>query len=194
MGMTETLQAPLREMSEIKIFILFLMDGVGRPLDFIEINDIVIQNGVVRPFDFCVAFPDLLETGHVTMEQNAGGEYYSVTDIGREAAHSLGGKILHTTMDKALQNAILLLNLRKSGAGYRYSIEAMPNGKFLFHLYYTEGGTDTIALSVMTETAKEAENMEIEFEQHPELFRRSLLSLLTNSAAPIDEYEPYRLL
>lgn len=192
--MTETLQAPLREMSDIKIFILFLMDGVGRPLNFIEINDIVIQNGVVRPFDFCVAFPDLLETGHITMEETTAGEFYSVTDIGREAAHSLGGKILHTTMDKALQNAILLLNLRKTDSGYRYSIEALPNGKFLFHLRFTENGTDTITLSVITQSEKDAENMEIELEQHPELFRRSLLSLLTNSAAPINEYEPYRLL
>ena len=192
--MTETLQAPLREMSDIKIFILYLMDGVGRPLDFIEINDIVIQNGVVRPFDFCLAFPDLLETGHVVMETTPAGEYYSVTEIGRDAAHSLGGKLLHTTMEKALQNAILLLNLRKTGGGYRYSIEGLPNGKFMFRLSYTEKGVDTVALSVVTDTAKEAENMEIEFEQHPELFRRALLSLLTNSAAPIDEYEPYRLL
>ncbi|MBR5869946.1 MAG: DUF4364 family protein [Clostridia bacterium] len=192
--MTETLQAPLREMSDIKIFILFLMDGIGRPMDFIEINDIVIQNGVVRPFDFCVAFPDLLETGHILMEETPAGERYSVTDIGREAAHSLGGKLLHTTMDKALQNAILLLNLRRTGAGYRYTIEALPSGKFVFHLHYTENGTDTVSLSVVTNTAKDAENMEIEFEQHPELFRRALLSLLTNSAAPIDEYEPYRLI
>ena len=58
--MNETLQAPLRDQSDIKIFILFLMDSIARPLDFIEINDIVIQNGVVRPFDFCLAFPDLL--------------------------------------------------------------------------------------------------------------------------------------
>ena len=186
--MTETLQAPLREMRDIKIFILFLMDGIGRPMDFIEIN------GVVRPFDFCVAFPDLLETGHVVMEETPAGERYSVTDIGREAAHSLGDKLLHTTMDKALQNAILLLNLRKTGAGYRYSIEALPGGKFMFRLYHSENGMDTIALSVVTETAKEAENMEIEFEQHPELFRRALLSLLTNSSAPIDEYKPYRLI
>ena len=63
-----------------------------------------------------------------------------------------------------------------------------------FHLYYTENGTDTITLSVVTESAKEAENMEIEFEQHPELFRRALLSLLTNNAAPIDEYKPYHLI
>ena len=192
--MTEILQAPLREMGDIKIFILFLMDGIGRPMNFIEINDIVIQNGVVRPFDFCVAFPDLLETGHIRMEETPEGELYTVTDIGREAAHSLGDKLLHTTMDKALQNAVLLLNLRKSGAGYRYSIEALPNGKFMFHLCYAENGTDVIALSVVTDTAKAAENMEIEFEQHPELFRRALLSLLTNGAAPIKEYEPYQLI
>lgn len=192
--MTETLQAPLRDMSDIKIFILSLMDGIGRPLDFIEINDIVIQNGVVRPFDFCLAFPDLLETGHVLMEETPSGELYTVTEKGSEAAHNLGSKLLNTTKEKALQNAILLLNLRKTNAGYRYHTEALPNGKYLFCLFYSEGGADVISLSVTVNTRKEAENMEIEFEQHPDLFRRSLLSLLSNNAAPIAEYEPFRLL
>ena len=192
--MTETLQAPLRDMSDIKIFILSLMDGVGRPLDFIEINDIVIQNGVVRPFDFCLAFPDLLETGHVVTEETPSGELYSVTEKGSEAARNLGSKLLNTTKEKALQNAILLLNLRKTNAGYRYNTEALPNGKYLFRLFYSEGGADVISLSVTVNTRKEAENMEIEFEQHPDLFRRSLLSLLSNNAAPIAEFEPFRLL
>lgn len=192
--MTETLQAPLRDQSDIKIFILFLMDSIARPLDFIEINDIVIQNGVVRPFDFCLAFPDLLETGHVMMDDSTGKELYSVTAVGHEAAQSLPGKILTTTKEKALQNAVLLLNLRKSNAGYRYNTEALPNGKYRFTLYYTENKEDVLSVSAVVATPKEAENMEIELEQHPDMFRRALLSLLSNDAGELEQYDPYQLL
>ncbi|MBP3919913.1 MAG: DUF4364 family protein [Clostridia bacterium] len=192
--MNETLQAPLRDQSDIKIFILFLMDSIGRPLDFIEINDIVIQNGVVRPFDFCLAFPDLLETGHIVMDNHTGKELYTVTPLGHEAAQSLPGKILNTTKEKALQNAVLLLNLHKTNSGYRYNTEALPGGKFLFHLHYTEQNEDVLSLNVVVKSQKEAENMEIELEQHPDMFRRALMSLLANNPGEIEEYAPYQLL
>ncbi len=192
--MTETLQAPLREMGDIKIFILSLMAGIDRPLDFIEVNDIVIQNGVVRPFDFCVAFPELIETGHVAVQETERGEVYTVTELGREAAYNLGSKILHTTKDKALQNAILLLNLRSTGGEYRYSTQALPNGRFQLQISFIENGEETLAVSVVTETRREAENMEFELEQHPDLFRRVLLSMLYGNAGPVREYHPYLLI
>ncbi len=192
--MTESLQAPLRDQSDIKIFILFLMERIARPLNFVEINDIVIQNGVVKPFDFCLAFPDLLETGHIIMQEDSGEERYSVTEKGREAAQNLDGKILNTTKEKALQNAILLLNMHKLNAGYRYHIEERPGGKFVFSLHFSQQKEDTLSLSIVTDSQKDAENMEIEFEQHPEMLHRAILSLLSNSAKPLLDYEPYRLL
>ena len=192
--MNEPLQAPLRDQSDIKIFILYLMDSIAKPLDFIEINDIVVQNGVVRPFDFCLAFPDLLETGHIVMDDSTGTELYTVTRIGHEAAQSLPGKILLTTKEKALQNAILLLNLRKTNSGYRYNTEALPGGKFMFRLHYTEQNEDVISVSIVVESRKEAENMEIELEQHPDMLRRALLSLLSNNAGELIGYAPYDLL
>ncbi len=189
--MNETLQAPLREQSDIKIFILYLMERIGRPLSFVEINDIVVQNGVVRPFDFCLAFPDLLETGHVSVEETDRGEWYSITEIGKEATRNLSNLVLHTTREKALQNAILLLNMRKTETEYRYHIESMPDGRFLFRLFFTEKKVDIISLSVVVDTKKEAENMQVQFEHHPDMFRLALKSLLVNNAASISAYDPF---
>ena len=192
--MTENLQAPLRDPSDIKLFILYLMEHIGRPLDFVEINDIVIQNGVVKPFDFCLAFPDLLETGHIRLTEENGHEWYSVTDLGRETERNLEGKILNVTKEKALENAILLLNMKKLNTAYRYHTKALLGGKFLLNIHFSEGEDDVLSLSVVTDTLKEAENMEIEFERHPELVHRAFLSLLKNNVQPIAEYDPNRLL
>jgi len=192
--MNETLQAPLREQSDIKIFILYLMERIGRPLNFVEINDIVVQNGVVRPFDFCLAFPDLLETGHVFVEEKDGTEWYSITEIGKEATRNLSNLVLHTTREKALQNAILLLNMKKTETEYRYHIESIPDGRYLFRLFFTEKKVDIISLSVVVDTKKEAENMQVQFEHHPDMFRLALKSLLVNKAASISAYDPFRQL
>ena len=46
------MQAQLKEKNDIKIFILYLMRNIGYPLDFSNINDIVVQDGIVNYFDF----------------------------------------------------------------------------------------------------------------------------------------------
>ena len=57
------MQAQLKDKNDIKIFILYLMRHVGRPLDFVSINDIVVQDGYVGYFDFVECFAELLEAG-----------------------------------------------------------------------------------------------------------------------------------
>lgn len=189
--MPEQLQAPLRDQSDVKIFILYLMEHIGRPLDFVEINDIVVQNGVVRPFDFCMAFPDLLKSGHIrALVSEDGEERYEITPLGTDAQDSLNGKILNVTKEKALQNAVLLLNMKKNNEGFRYDIEAAPGGGYRFVFSFSRDGKDVLSVSAATDSQKEAENMEAEFEHHPEIMRRAILSLLLNSARPLAEFDP----
>ncbi len=192
--MPETLQAPLRDAGDIKIFILYLMSHIDRPLTYGEIYDITVQNGVVKPFDFSLVFPDLPETGHIYRTEADGTEAFTVSPAGREVADSLSGNVLHTTKEKALRNAIQLLNRKKTGRGYHYDIASTPEGKFVFHFAFTEAGADTMTMSVTANTRKEAENMETTFELQPELIYRSILALLNNNASPVATYDPFALL
>ena len=64
----------------------------------------------------------------------------------------------------------------------------------MFRLHYTEQNEDVISVSIVVESRKEAENMEIELEQHPDMLRRALLSLLSNNAGELIGYAPYDLL
>lgn len=191
--MAEFIQAPLRDQMEIKIFILYLMEHIARPLTFIEVNDIVVQNGVVKPFDFCLSFPDLIEKGHILRTEENGTELFSVTDFGRSVLENLENRLLTTTKERALRNAFELLNMQKTDTGYRYQIEAHPDGTFWFHIAMTEHKTDVLSVIVRADTEQDAKNMEVEFEHHPELFRRALLSLLRNNAPELISYEPFAL-
>ena len=50
-------------MNNVKIFILYLMQNVGYPLDFVSINDIIMQTDYVMYLDFAVAFNEMLDAG-----------------------------------------------------------------------------------------------------------------------------------
>ncbi len=59
--MPETFHSP----QQVKVFILYLLDKVGYPLDYNDLATIIIRDGYVDYFDFVTYFHELLEDGHV---------------------------------------------------------------------------------------------------------------------------------
>lgn len=53
----------LTEVDEIKIFILYLLDKIGYPLDYPSISQIMMQDGIVKFFEFAECFFALVEAG-----------------------------------------------------------------------------------------------------------------------------------
>ena len=50
-------------MNNVKIFVLYLMENIHYPLDYVTINDIVMQTDYVMYLDFAVAFNEMLDGG-----------------------------------------------------------------------------------------------------------------------------------
>lgn len=57
--------AQFKEENEIKIFILYLLDKIGYPLDYPSIGSIMMQDGIVNFFDFAQCFFALVDAGHI---------------------------------------------------------------------------------------------------------------------------------
>ena len=57
---------------EIKIFILYLMYHIGRPLEYEDINDIVMQDGFVGGIDFADCFADFIAVSTAYIAGKAG--------------------------------------------------------------------------------------------------------------------------
>ena len=63
--MESVMKSLLTDPGEIKIFILYLLDKIGYPLDYPSIGAIMMQDGVVNFFDFAECFFALVEAGHI---------------------------------------------------------------------------------------------------------------------------------
>ena len=55
----------LTDPNEIKIFILYLLDKIGYPLDYPSIGAIMVKDGVMNFVDFVECFFALVEAGHI---------------------------------------------------------------------------------------------------------------------------------
>ena len=79
----------LRDKTDIKIFVLYLLDNIDVPLDFVTLHDIVVQDEFVGQFDFMECFFELCETEAIKKTESDAKAHYSLTEEGKNAAEAL---------------------------------------------------------------------------------------------------------
>ena len=124
----------LKDENEIKIFILYLLDKIGYPLDYPSIGSIMMQDGIVNFFDFAQCFFSLVDAGHIRelisdkraakileitpdSEEEAGLDddpvLYEVTETGRHVAEALSGNLMVSVREKSYRSALRHLSFAK---------------------------------------------------------------------------------
>ena len=56
---------------QVKVFILYLLEKIGYPLEYNDLASIVLRDGFVDYFDFVKNFHELLEKGHICAVESA---------------------------------------------------------------------------------------------------------------------------
>ena len=73
----------IHDMMDVKVLILFVMSRVGYPVSVQQIYELCFQDDCLSYFDVCTAVPEMVESSHLNMVDNA---CYEITDKGRETA------------------------------------------------------------------------------------------------------------
>ncbi len=189
--------APLRDKNEIKIFILFLLDKIGYPLDYNTIGSIVVQDGIVRYFDFADCFFQLLDAGHVAparegteqvslSEGEAGEERFEVTATGREVAHVLGDNLMITVREQGIRSALRHLSLQRMGADVDQHHEPLAEG-FMYHCSIKDKTGTILGVDLRLDDRRQLEKITRNFAERPEIIYRGILALLSGDVNYIFE-------
>ena len=121
----------LTEKSDIKIFILYLLSRVERPLDFVTLHDICVQDEFINTFDFMDEFYELQKIKAITVEKNDdGSEKVRITPKGRDTAQTMKDAILPEILDHAVRSALQLLSFKARGLTAHSEIEDAGGGKY----------------------------------------------------------------
>ncbi len=176
------MKTTIKNKNDIKIFILYLMRNVGYPLEFSDINDIVVQDGFVSYFDFAECFSELIDTANVRKLDGDGPEIYEITEQGCTVADSLQSDLLMMIRERSLKSALQLLSFKKRGA--KISFKSTPNkdGSFEVACKIIEGGAEIFNMSIHVDNKKQLDRMEHSFRERPEYIYRGILSLMTGEA------------
>lgn len=167
----------------VKIFVLYLMQNINYPLDYITLNDIVMQNDYVLYLDFAESFHEMLDAGLVEefCKSDDGDPMYMVTDKGRIVATELHSELLTSILDKSLECALRYLDFKKRGITSSCRVEKRNDGMFDLICELKEKKEVIMRNVVVVDTLNRAERMADNFNDHPEIVYKGLLALLSGN-------------
>ena len=173
------MQGELKDKNDVKIFILYLLRHVGYPLDFANVNDIVLQDGVVGYFDFAECFNELIQAGNIEEITENGKLLYAITEQGKSVADSLQSEIIAFIREKSLKSAMRLLDFERKGWTAKQSYTTLEDGRYEYTCSIMEHKKKILSITVVLDSQKTLEKMMYNFKQRPEVVYRGLFTVLT---------------
>ena len=170
-------------MRNVKIFVLYLMQNINYPLDYVTLNDIVMQNDYVMYIDFAEAFHEMLDADLIEIcdHNEAGDPLYLVTNKGRIVATELRSEILTSLLDKSLECALRYLDFKKRGIKISCKVEKREDGRYDVICIIKEKEDIIMQNSVVVDSLNRAKRMEDNFRDHPEVVYKGVMALLSGN-------------
>ena len=164
----------LRTPTDIKVFLLFLLEYIRYPIDRTTLMEIVSENTdeLIMDYDSCLA--ELSDAGHLWFDELDGETYYMISDSGRMIATELFDSLDAEFRERSLKSAIKHLSLSKRGSKLRSSIEELANGRYKVKMNLTDQSGEVIDLALTVSSLSEAEKIRENFKTRPESVYRGV--------------------
>jgi hypothetical protein len=181
--MEEDMASLVGSKRNVKIFVLYLMQNINYPLDYVTINDIVMQNDYVMYLDFAESFHEMLDADLIEDcgKNDAGDSMYVVTDKGRIVATELHSEILTSLLDKSLECALRYLDFKKRNIKISARVEKTEDGRYDVICIIKEKDQVIMQNTVTVDTLNRAQRMEDNFRDHPEVVYKGVMALLSGN-------------
>ena len=177
------MSSPVGGKRNVKIFVLYLMENINYPLDFITLNDIVMQTDYVMYLDFAESFGEMLDDSLVECvgKDERDSELYIVTERGRIVAAELKSDLLDSVLDQSLACALRYLNFKKRGIETKCTVTPAEGGKYRIACTFTEKGIEIFRTELLVDSKSRAERMKANFRERPEAIFRGVNALLAGN-------------
>ena len=169
----------LKTPTDIKVFLLFILDNLGYALEHETILEIVEENTGVMSLDYAECLRELVRSGHLLFEDFGEEKYYMISDKGRLVSSELYDTLDKGFRERSLRLAAKRVSLIESGAGTRASITETSNKRYRVTLEAFDRFGELMSISVTVNSRREAEVIKQNFEAKPDGVYRGVLFSVT---------------
>jgi len=169
----------LKTTTDIKVFLLFLLDNIGYPIDHTTLMSIVEENTDEISLDYGECLRMLAESEHLLFDEVDGEKYYMISDKGRLVASELYDSLDKGFRERSLRCAIRHISLSKNGAKINAYITETESKRFKVTLEAFDRFGELMSTSVTVNSRAEAEVIKKNFEAKPDGVYRGVLFSVT---------------
>ena len=169
----------LNTTTDMKVFLLFLLDNIGYPLEHTTVIEIVQENTDEISLDYDECLRQLVSTGHVLYDEVGTERYYMISDKGRLVAAELYDSLDKGFRERSMRLAIKHISLSKSGAGIKAYITETENKRFRVTLEAFDRYGEIMSTSITVNSLNEAEMIKKNYEAKPDGVYRGVLFSVT---------------
>ena len=165
----------LNTVTDLKVFLLFLLDNIRYPIDRDTVMTIATENtdDISLDYDQCLA--ELSDSGHILYDEVDGEKYYMISDKGRIVASELYDSLDAGFRERSLRSAIKHVSLSKSGASIKSYITKTESGRYRVTLEAHDRFGELMQTSLTVNSLAEAEQIKRNFEAKPDGVYRGVL-------------------
>ena len=159
---------------DIKFLILYIMARVAAPIDCHALTDLTMCDDGVDYFEFAEAVSELVETGHLTLEE----ELYAITDKGRANGAACESSLPYTVKQKCNVRLAKVNGILRRNAQVRSSVEDRPEGGSVVKMELDDDKGNLFTLQLFCGTREQAQRMADGFREEPERVYHDVIAAL----------------
>ena len=170
---------------DIKFLILYFMARVAAPIDFPTLTELTVCDDGIGYFEFAEAVSELVESGHLTLEDGL----YSITEKGRENGAACESSLPYSVKRNCSAQLVKLNGILRRNAQVRAETEPRPEGGYSARMFLDDDGGNLFTLELFCGSQEQANRLAESFKAEPERIYNEVLSALLeglkrNKAAP----------
>lgn len=171
--------SPVGGIRNVKILVLYLMQNIGYPMDFVKLNEIVMQTDYILYLDFAQAFYQMVDDDLIAEAgEEDGVKLYQITSKGILVSETLRSDILPSLLDKSLSAALRYLDFTKRGVVAKCESSKRADGRYDFSCRLVERDVVIFSTTLVVDSAERAERLKDNFRDRPEVIYRGMYALL----------------
>jgi hypothetical protein len=169
----------LNTLTEIKIFLLFLLDNIRYPIDFTTLTKIISENVETVTFDYESCLRELADAEHLHFDEIDGERYYMISESGRLIAAELYDRLDPAFREASIASAAKYISLSRSNAALVATVNELSDKRFEAVIGASDAHGKVFSLSVTVNSRAEAEQIVANFEKNPDSVHRGILFCVT---------------
>ena len=164
---------------DIKFLVLYLMARVASPVDFATLADLTFCDDGVEYFDFAESVAELVDTGHLALEEDR----YTITEKGRRNGKICESSLAYSVRRECDQTLARVNGVLRRDAQVRTETLPREDGGVTLRLILDDDKGNIMTLDMLTVSQEQAGRLAERFRAQPEKLYHGILQVLLEEDA-----------